>query len=357
MRDALMAVVDDRAKKIVRGSHLYVYGYDDEDLIQEVRFVLWSALQAKGLGPQDIGRVYNAWGKRRILKLFRESFAQKRCNEIPCVGFVRDELCDPVTIGSFAVDISPNDDDTPHVPPCHVRGEDPEGYDGGDPLCHNCADKFSCLVETEEIGLTKYTTQDDAEVALIASLRENPTGLAIAYEVVTLRMEARVRLRVLGQKPPHDLDVKHPPVIPAKSPRETRPIGASKAVNIPERRYPKELPGAPRPRKAANMYHALANVRIGQPFELLPGRHVLVRAKHGQDTVCVEIMEDGFRLNLNGETYASLSSAATAAEILQGASPTSKRPGNPYFHLVRNRTTEIRCAMSGATLACSKGTL
>ena len=41
-----------------------------------------------------------------------------------------------------AFDIPEN---TEGVMSCHVTGDSPEGYDASDEICHDCADKFTCL--------------------------------------------------------------------------------------------------------------------------------------------------------------------------------------------------------------------
>lgn len=245
------------------------------------------------------------------------------------------------------------------TPPCHARSETAEGYDRDDPLCHDCPDKFSCLVESAENGLVPYGVDVDAEVALVVeAAKSHATALQYAYETVTERQRRRIRLRTAGRPIPPELEPTASLVLPPE-PELTitapaMPGAASRGAPAPAEPL-LEPPGLPGEKRLAphELDAAIARIRIGQPFDLEIG-HVLVRRTKGVD-VCVEIRADGFWLNLNSRTYGSHSMAATAADIILGASPKSKRPGNHYFNLIRHHSAEIRDAATGAVLACRRG--
>lgn len=335
-------------------------GHDRDDLTQEAWLSMYLAVATGKLSANTRGRGYLQTTARNCLtRLMRQSQSQGRLPHdergMPMIPMALDDV--EYQLPGYEMLPEPPD---AAIPPCHPRGEDPEGYAVGEPLCANCPDKFSCLVETEAEGRDGGPTiEDDPEVLLVvaAAKAENAARLRIAHEIVTERQRRRVRLRTLGRPVPDELDVRHPLALPpmpdASIPRPVRggpsPGAPTPAVAL------REPPGMPTEKKLSpsELAVAIARVRIGQPMDLDVG-HVLVRQAKGID-VCVEIRVDGFWLNLNGRTYGSHSSAAKAAEVMLGAAPGGNRPGNDYFSIVRHHTTEIRDAATGAVLACRRG--
>lgn len=76
-------------------------------------------------------------------------------------------------------------------PACHADGDNPEGYDVDDPVCHNCLDKFTCLPSAVDKGLVDIAVDDDQEVHLVLTQR-------LSTVVVLRRMEQRRELEQAG---------------------------------------------------------------------------------------------------------------------------------------------------------------
>lgn len=339
------------AKRAVKDDW-FVPGYDTQDLRQEAMIVMWAALQAGA--PLSPGKLKNR-ARSRIIDLIRYYQTDSRQPK-----FSNGEPAHFIPFNPEVHNVENPQPPAAATPPCHPQGTDPEGYDPGDSLCHNCPDKFSCLQQTEILGLTEATVADDKEVeSVFRAIDTNDEPRArLAYEIVKERQRRRVRLHALGEPIPEELGVRYPLVLPPeKEPARVsaRIRGGSAGAPIPDQVFepPEKMP---RPRKLprGKLDKAIARIRIGQPFELEIG-HVLVRRKRNGVDVCVEIRENGFWLNLNQTTYGSHSTAARAAELLFGASWESRRPGNTYFSIIRRDTTEIRDAQTGAVLACRRG--
>jgi len=322
-----------------------VPGYDRDDLAQEALVAMYLAVPKLDIG-RDPKPYLRTTARRQIRKIFKSQQTQARTPHsvtgVPLPFLALDDLAYQL----YAPEMFP-EPTIATMPPCHPRGEEPEGYDVNEALCHNCADKFSCLVESVEHGLTEATVDDDPEVRLVRNAADahNASALALAHEIVTARQRRRIHLRMIGRAVPEDLDVRCVVTLPPAPEEPTARI---------RRQVVKEPDGLPAPKvlTRSQMREAIERIRIGQPFVLDVG-HVLVRTSKGSD-VCVMLCEDGFHLNLNDRVYGSLSTAAKAAERILGASKGTSRPGNDYFSILRHHSTEIRDA-HGNVLACRRG--
>ncbi len=98
---------------------------------------------------------------------------------------------------------------------CHVRGSEPEGYDGADSICHGCADKFTCLPEAiakpvvwSDRGGAMWSLDDDVEVGGVL-------GKTMTYSDAIDRMTRRQEIEKGGGVIPAELLVRRPKEEPA----------------------------------------------------------------------------------------------------------------------------------------------
>jgi hypothetical protein len=109
---------------------------------------------------------------------------------------------------------------------CHANGEQPEGYDAEDPICHNCADKFTCLPAAiakpslwVDRGVRTWDASDDLEVAGVLA-RE------MTYSEAIERMTKRMGLEKAGTLIPAELLTRRSkPALVPDTPAEPEPAG------------------------------------------------------------------------------------------------------------------------------------
>jgi hypothetical protein len=255
--------------------------------------------------------------------------------------------------------------------PCHVdAAADSAGYDLADPICHQCVDKFTCLPRALQLGRVAGCEADhDAEVA---ALRAGE----VAYTTVLARMAERHRILksngvipeelLVRTRPPRELEERievriadvlpKPPAPPADlpepEPRKRRPG----KVRAPRQREPRAggRYSADRMPKAGTLTEAVMAdkiARASRSMGLPAGRvleigHVIVKRRYrtGRPDVEVTVERDGFRLNLDGEKYPSLSACAMAAELPYSNAKTRNTSGPLYFSVVVNHNVEVRDA-------------
>ncbi|MDQ3170816.1 MAG: hypothetical protein M3Q55_11815 [Acidobacteriota bacterium] len=246
-------------------------------------------------------------------------------------------------------------------PECHADAPAPKGtgYDERDPACHQCPDKFSCLPRAIALGMRPGPESVDREVEAV---RDGAITYARAHERMAKRALVLVSNGVIPDALTTNAPIERelpdqtrqpllveeaptPPTAPATPPAQQR-RRARKAVKAPTRARgrgtvygPDKLPAPCRltQERLADLL-AAATERLGFPRgRSLEVGHVLVKRRHrsGKPDVEVEVVHDGFRLNLDGEVYGSLSSCAIVAEQRMVS-------GNVYFSLSMCHNVEIR---------------
>lgn len=299
-----------------------------EDRRQEVALVMWQAMEAvESLKGRLTKRDKSAWsylrtaGVHRLQSISRMEMSGKRYMD-------RDHSDLRESAQLFALwEREEKKEMVSTFPPCHPLGLHAEGYDPSDSLCHNCADKVSCLVQTPSVSLDA-----DAEVRLVVASKHDPSLLKLSHIRVRDRQRERIRLEARATPIPEHLQVHSLEILPPSRPKKTLKEEAKGAKMDPFK-----------------MLTKIHQIKISQPFDLEIG-HVLVRYREDQQHIQVELREEGFFLNLDQTLYRSLSGAAKAAYCFFGGSPKAKRPGNNFFNL-RRKDTAIVDGDTGAVLA------
>lgn len=307
----------------------YSKGVLAEDRRQEVALVMWQAMEAvESLKDRLAKRDKSAWGYLRtagvnkLRGISRKELSGKRYVDLTH----HTRLAESVQLFSMW-EREEKKEMVSTFPPCHPLGLHSEGYDPSDSLCHNCADKVSCLVQTPSVPLDV-----DAEVRLVVASKHDPSLLKLSHIRVKDRQRERIRLEARDTPIPDRLQVHNLEMLPPSRPKKS---------------HKEETKGAQMdPFKMLTKIH---QIKISQPFDLEIG-HVLVRYREDQQHIQVELREEGFFLNLDQTLYRSLSGAAKAAYCFFGGSPKSKRPGNDFFNL-RRQNTAIIDGDTGAVLA------
>lgn len=269
-------------------------------------------------------------------------------------------------------DLFPHAVDAPRFPapgdagfnPCHADGTRSTGYDPTQQACHTlCADKFTCLPRKLLKGRSKQREVDiDTEVAALRDGR-------ITYARAVARMRRRLAILNANDIVPDDL-LPTAPIARELHARDDAPTLLDALPRLPElapgidvrrthepttrRRKRVATPEEPRRGKKGAVYTAdrlpkpatLTPYRLAQMLEELSDKlglpvgrslkvgHVIVKRRQGRQGVEVTVVEDGFRLNLDGQVYASLSSCACVAERRnQGLTA--------YFSMLLNRNVEV----------------
>ncbi len=123
---------------------------------------------------------------------------------------------------------------------CHVRGEEPEGYDGAEPICHSCVDKFTCLPEA--VVKPKVWTDRDATVWMVVDDHEVAALLSkeMTFAEVLDRVVRRTAIEDEGGLIPAELLVRKVSDAPAEGAIEESPPETD-----PESEPPAEDPAKP----------------------------------------------------------------------------------------------------------------